>query len=579
MKPDYAHKETDKQLALLEQRISKIYEQAAGELAETVKTYFEQFDKRDAAMLEKLEKGEITEQQYKQWRLAQIGRGKRFEALRDKVAERYTDANATAVAYVNDATPGIYTLNRNYAAYKIEQVSDSADFTLWDEQTVRRLVVEQPDLMPYYPPQRALQRGIDLKYGKQQITASVTSSILQGKGIGKIADDLQSRIRDMNRASAIRTARTAVTGAQNAGRLDTYSAARDMGIKLKKRWLATLDGRTRHEHRILDGQTVDIDKPFTVDGYELMYPGDTSAPGYLVYNCRCTQIAELDGEDTGSGGRRAIDPETGESVLVEDMTYAEWAGWKKEQAIVKEKAELNLHSMQDCKEALLNDIGFNLVEDSFVRNVDERLAIDCTKQLHNLEQTFGAVKKSTGSICSVSGGRATDAYVGAKVTDPTNQNLSLCPIAFNSYKSNVTETLSQIESGYIMPALKENASIYTVTHEYGHMVQNTVIKKAMEDYGLEKLKASIDYSKKTEKARLKQYKKIWADTEKRCCAEILDIAKEANVNFKLGDNISRYGRTNYAEFFAEVFANSQLGAPNELGKAMLVWLERKGLVK
>lgn len=578
-KSDYAHKITDAELAKLEQRIAKLYKEAADELTDTVKAYFEQFEKRDAAMKEKLDAGEITEQQYKQWRLAQIGRGKRFEALRDKVAERYTDANATAVAYVNDATPGIYSLNRNYAAYKIEQVSDKADFTLWDEQTVKRLIVEQPDLMPYYPPQRALQRGIDLKYGKQQITASVTSSILQGKGIGKIADDLQSRMRNMSRASAIRTARTAVTAAENAGRLDTYRAAQDMGIKLKKRWLATLDGRTRHEHRILDGQTVDIDKPFTVDGYELMYPGDTSAPGYLVYNCRCTQIADVDGEDTSSGGRRAKDPETGESVLVEDMSYAEWAGWKKEQAIVKEKAELNLHSMQDCKEALLNDIGFNLVEDSFVCNVDERLAIDCTKQLHNLEQTFGAVKKSTGSICSVSGGRATDAYVGAKVTDPTNQNLSLCPIAFNSYKSNVTETLSQIESGYIMPALKENASIYTVTHEYGHMVQNTVIKKAMEDYGLEKLKASIDYSKKTEKARLKQYKKIWADTEKRCCAEILDIAKEANVNFKLGDNISRYGRTNYAEFFAEVFANSQLGAPNELGKAMLVWLERKGLVK
>lgn len=578
-KPDYAHKMTDAELSKLEQRIAKLYKEAADELTDTVKAYFEQFEKRDAAMKEKLDAGEITEQQYKQWRLAQMGRGKRFTALRDKVAERYTDANATAVAYVNDATPGIYSLNRNYAAYKIEQVSDKADFTLWDEQTVKRLIVEQPDLMPYYPPKRALQRGIDLKYGKQQITASVTSSILQGKSIPRMANDLQSRMQDMNRASAIRTARTAVTAAQNAGRLDTYRAAQDMGIKLKKRWLATLDNRTRHAHAMLDGQTVDVDKPFKVDGYEIMYPGDSSAPGYLVYNCRCTQIAEVDGEDTSSGGRRAIDPETGESVLVEDMTYAEWAGWKKEQAIVKEKAELNLHSMQDCKEALLNDIGFNLVEDSFVRNVDERLAIDCTKQLHNLEQTFGAVKKSTGSICSVSGGRATDAYVGAKVTDPTNQNLSLCPIAFNSYKSNVTETLSQIESGYIMPALKENASIYTVTHEYGHMVQNTVIKKAMEDYGLEKLKASIDYSKKTEKARLKQYKKIWADTEKRCCAEILDIAKEANVNFKLGDNISRYGRTNYAEFFAEVFANSQLGAPNELGKAMLVWLERKGLVK
>lgn len=329
-KPDYAHKLTDKQLAELEQRIAKLYREAADELTDTVRAYFEQFEKRDAAMKEKLDAGEITEQQYKQWRLAQMGRGKRFTALRDKVAERYTDANETAVAYVNDATPGIYSLNRNYAAYKIEQVSDKADFTLWDEQTVKRLIVEQPDLMPYYPPKRALQRGIDLKYGKQQITASVTSSILQGKSIPKIANDLQSRMQDMNRTSAIRTARTAVTAAQNAGRLDTYRAAQDMGIKLKKRWLATLDNRTRHAHAMLDGQTVDVDKPFKVDGYEIMYPGDSSAPGYLVYNCRCTQIAEVDGEDTSSGGRRARDPETGESVLVGDMTYAEWAGWKKQ---------------------------------------------------------------------------------------------------------------------------------------------------------------------------------------------------------------------------------------------------------
>lgn len=292
-KPDYAHKLTDKQLAELEQRIAKLYKEAADELTDTVRAYFEQFEKRDAAMKEKLDAGEITEQQYKQWRLAQMGRGKRFTALRDKVAERYTNANETAVAYVNDATPGIYSLNRNYAAYKIEQVSDKADFTLWDEQTVKRLIVEQPDLMPYYPPKRALQRGIDLKYGKQQITASVTSSILQGKSIPKIANDLQSRMQDMSRASAIRTARTAVTAAQNAGRLDTYSAAQDMGIKLKKRWLATLDNRTRHAHAMLDGQTVDVDKPFKVDGYELMYPGDSSAPGYLVYNCFVgeTQIA------------------------------------------------------------------------------------------------------------------------------------------------------------------------------------------------------------------------------------------------------------------------------------------------
>ena len=174
-----------------------------------------------------------------------------------------------------------------------------------------------------------MQRGIDLKYGKQQITASVTSSILQGKGIGKIADDLQSRMQDMSRASAIRTARTAITAAQNAGRLDTYRAAQDMGIKLKKQWMATLDNRTRHAHAMLDGQTVDVDKPFKVDGYELMYPGDNSAPGYLVYNCRCTTISVLPDEPKPRHElRRAYDEKTGKSILIPAMTYAQWISWK-----------------------------------------------------------------------------------------------------------------------------------------------------------------------------------------------------------------------------------------------------------
>ena len=327
-KPDYAHKETDKQLTALERRIAKLYKEAADELSNTVKEYFSQFEERDAEMAAQVEDGEVTEEQYKRWRLAQFARGKRFESLRDKVAERYTNANEAAILYANDATPDIYSLNRNYSAYTIEQVSDIADFSLWDEQTVKRLIAEQPDLMPYYPSKRALQRGIDLKYGKQQITACVTSSILQGKSITKIANDLQQRMENMSRASAIRTARTSVTAAQNAGRMDSYAAAENMGIKLKKQWLATLDNRTRHAHAMLDGQTVDTNKPFEVDGYEIMYPGDTSAPGYLVYNCRCTLIADIDGEKTGTGTRRARDPETGKNVLVKDMTYAQWVSWK-----------------------------------------------------------------------------------------------------------------------------------------------------------------------------------------------------------------------------------------------------------
>ena len=324
-KPDAAHLQTDKELAKLEKRIAKIYKEAADDLQSTIDDYFAKFAKRDAKQKARLEAGEITEQEYKQWRLAQMGRGERFKALQSRVAERYTEANEAAVRYVNDATPGIYSLNRNYSAYTIEKVAGNIGFDLWDEQTVRRLIVENPEVMPYYPPEKALKRGIDLAYGKKQISASVTSSILQGKSIPRIAKDLQTRMPEMNKSSAIRTARTAVTGAQNAGRMDSYVAAEKMGIKVRKEWLATIDGRTRHSHAMLDGKVVDKDKKFE-NG--CMFPGDPNGPPWEVYNCRCTLIAAVDGIDTSNAKRRVRNPETGKNELVPDMTYSEWAGWK-----------------------------------------------------------------------------------------------------------------------------------------------------------------------------------------------------------------------------------------------------------
>lgn len=333
-KPDQAHQWTDEELAKLERRIARVYREAWDELDETVKSYFESFRKRDEEM-KALIGTEVngktwTEDDYKRWRLNQIGRGKRYQTLREKIAERMTKANQTAIAYVNDATPEIYSLNRNYAAYTIEKVSGNVGFTLWDESTVRRLIVEEPDLMPYYPKKKALKRGIDLKWGKQQITKSVTSGLLQGKSVGKIATDLQARVFEMNRASAVRAARTAVTGAQNAGRMDSYKAASDMGVKVRKRWVATKDGRTRHSHQKLDGQTVDWDEQFTSELGKIRYPGDPRAKPANVYNCRCTmRTVEAPGIEAEPRKMRVRDPKTGKNVVVEEMTYEQWKRWVK----------------------------------------------------------------------------------------------------------------------------------------------------------------------------------------------------------------------------------------------------------
>ena len=305
MKHDLGHQLTDQELAALEKRIAAEYKKAADELTEKINAYFESFKKRDAetkALIGTIVNGkEYTEQDYKQWRLAQIGRGKRFEALRDRIAERMTHANEVAAAYINGDMPIIYAMNHAYTINSVVEQADGAldgvDFTLFNEETVKRLIVEQPDLMPYYPKERAIKRGIDLDYGKRMITANVTSGILQGKSINGIAASLIKDVPDMNRTSAVRAARTACTEAENAGRQAAAEELEKIGVIMGKRWVSTHDARTRHAHLEADGQIVPCDEPFEVGGEKLMFPGDGSigASGWNLYNCRCRRSDEVIG--------------------------------------------------------------------------------------------------------------------------------------------------------------------------------------------------------------------------------------------------------------------------------------------
>lgn len=329
---------TDSELEALEKRIAQVFRDASKDLDKEVKTYFAKFKLRDKEMEALANAGEITQAELQKWRMTQMARGERFEALRDKVAERYTDANFVANQYVNDATPSLYALNRNYEAYTIEKAVGNCDFTLWDESTVRRLLVEEPDLMPYYPPSRALNRGIDLAYGKSQITKHVTSGVIRGLSPGKIANELLANMENMSRDSAVRAARTGMTAAQNAGRMDSYVAAEKMGIKIRRKWICTKDARTRPGHGLADGQIVEgTKKPFIVDGQKMMFPGDASmgATGRNIYNCRCTtRTVEKDGIEAEPRQTRVRNPEWEQAKAEEDKLTAQVEKLKE-----REKAE------------------------------------------------------------------------------------------------------------------------------------------------------------------------------------------------------------------------------------------------
>lgn len=321
------NKYTDPMLFELEARIKKVYAKARDDYDELSKDYFEKLKKRDLQMRKELEAGHITAEQYKNWRLTQMARGNRFNIMRDECAARAVNAAKIAVKYINETTPMAVAMGHNFGAYDIERVGYDMQvgrsFAMWNEDTVRRLIVDEPDLLP--------QAKIDIpkenQWNRNKITSEITAGILLGEDITKIAQRMD-KIINGDYSAAVRTARTAMTYAQNLGMLDTYEQAIRLGIKVKKRWYATKDNLTRHSHRLLDGQTKDIDKMFVSSlGSHMECPGDSShgAHGADIYNCRCCMIT-VDKYDDPDEPRmmRVRDPKTHKNVLVRDMTYREW---------------------------------------------------------------------------------------------------------------------------------------------------------------------------------------------------------------------------------------------------------------
>lgn len=284
---DIGAEQTDRLLEDLEKRLEKEYAQAYKEVEKKAADYFVRFEKKDKAKQAEVAAGKLTEKEYQQWRKNQMLTGKRWTDLRDQLAADLTRKNQIAAAMVRGELNEVFAINANYSEYMIENgMRTNYGFTLYDRNTVANLVKNDPDIIPWKP---EVDIPADLRWNRQMITSHITQGILQGESIPNLSKRLMKTVNN-DKVAAVRTARTAVTSSQNAGRQMVYDKAQKMGLKLKKQWLATLDGRTRHDHGVADGQTVDLDGFFEVGGEKMKYPGDMSASGHLVYNCRCTVI-------------------------------------------------------------------------------------------------------------------------------------------------------------------------------------------------------------------------------------------------------------------------------------------------
>lgn len=295
----------------LEKRIRKEYKQAHEEITATAKEYFEQFDLEDAKMREKLENEEITKKQYQRWRNAQIVNNKRYAAMRDTIAMDYANADKIAAQLVGDGMKDAFAINTNYGAFEVERDSQiETSFTLYNRDTVERLLRDDPDLLPLPKPDIPKE----LRWAKNQINSVLLQGILQGDSMQDIADRLIG-VTGTSQGAAIRNARTMTMGAQNAGRLEAYKRGQAMGIPSMMEWRANLDDRTRHSHRQLDGERIEIGEKFS-NGCR--FPGDPYGAPAEIYNCRCRLRRQRKGFETDASDLTQRRSKLG------DMSYEDW---------------------------------------------------------------------------------------------------------------------------------------------------------------------------------------------------------------------------------------------------------------
>ena len=293
---DKAHLATDELLDKMERRLRAIYTRASPEIGEAWKAYLKEAGteiadlQRQYQEAKKANDTELTRQLGKSLQKAKRERtlmDKRYRELTRQTAEQLAHVNETATAYINKNLPEVYAINYNATGEAFDGIGGYS-FTLTDADTVRNLVESDSSFLPM----RDLDFSRDVAWNIEKMNAEVLQGILQGEPIDKIADRL-AQVIGMNLRSAISAARTMVTSAENKGRQDGFERAAAMGIILEREWIATSDGRTRDWHRELDGVTVGVDEPFENAIGKIMYPGDPSANGANVWNCRCTIAAKV----------------------------------------------------------------------------------------------------------------------------------------------------------------------------------------------------------------------------------------------------------------------------------------------
>lgn len=574
----------DARMKRLGSRLHKIYEQASEELTEKVNSFFAKFEELDKKNLALVKAEKMTEQEYKTWRRNKILTSEQYMDLRDTMADRMLEANKIAARYINGELPAVYAHNYNDLVGDVESKLKGFSFDLVDEHTIRTLSTANKTLLPY----KFVDGHKDVRWNTQRVNSQVLQGILQGEDSKQIASRLMN-VTKMNEESALRNARTAVTSAQNKGRVDAMKQAEDDGVIMGKEWIATKDERTREAHEELDKVVVKVDEPFENSIGQIMYPGDPDADPANTYNCRCTiaevilgfkpkekeEVQEELEEETNLEKSKNAEPAYSVKDMHEpvrpnrsdfededayytarDAYRAERDAFNQEMDAVVEKA---LESPRfETKEDFIAWANENNIQvsDDFTDKIDLRAMSETTRTLDEMFERFPEAKSF--EFFDFDGTRIEPRFVLMSDADGFMEcrgGIAFDPSRFNNFENALRDSLYSAMSGETV--MGDGTFSTMVRHEYGHHVESYIKIHVIGQDGIQGLDDWRGHF-----SSLDEYR--------RACKECMDMNEKYTSELRSLFNLSgasEYSNQDLRELFAEGFAEWSSGGKSEFGNA------------
>lgn len=275
-------------------KVFKYYRQALIEIKKELKVFIDNYE--NLSFSKKLEAERL------------LLNGKQIDKI---LRDMNKEVNNTIEKYVHDSAKlGYYG-----AWYAIEGAHNiQLDMNMLPEKYIKQLV---------HHPVKGKVFSKRLYKHRDRLAKETTNALLDTARKGKSYAVAAKQINELTEASykrALRIARTEGGRVQSTAKQRSYVEAKKKGVDLKKKWLSTLDSKTRDTHQGLDGQVVEIEDKF-------VSPNGHKADGPRLFgvasediHCRCTTITEVNG----------ISPELRhDNMSNEEFPYKTYNEWKK----------------------------------------------------------------------------------------------------------------------------------------------------------------------------------------------------------------------------------------------------------